>query len=68
MVVSNPELLSRVMAEIGRKGGRIGGKRRLKTMTPEQRSEVASSAAKVRWAKARAKESGKEQHFTSDIT
>jgi hypothetical protein len=52
-VVSNPSLLSKVMAEIGRKGGRIGGKRRLVTMTTEHRRQVASGAAKARWAKAK---------------
>jgi hypothetical protein len=43
--------ISRVMAAMGRKGGRIGGKRRLETMTPEQRSQIAVKAARVRWAK-----------------
>jgi len=38
------------MAAMGRRGGRIGGKRRLTTMTPEQRREVAQKAAKARWA------------------
>ncbi len=42
---------SRVMAEMGRKGGRIGGKRRLETLSPERRKEIASQAAKTRWAK-----------------
>ena len=42
-------LRSRVMAEMGRKGGRIGGKRRLKTMTREQRKTAAQKAAKARW-------------------
>jgi hypothetical protein len=39
------------MAAIGRKGGQIGGKRRLKTMTKQARSKVAAKAAKVRWGK-----------------
>jgi len=39
------------MAAMGRKGGKIGGKRRLKTMTPEERSQVAVKAAKARWDK-----------------
>jgi hypothetical protein len=39
------------MAAIGRKGGQIGGKRRLKTMTKEQRSKVAAKAARARWKK-----------------
>jgi hypothetical protein len=41
--------ISEYMAAIGRKGGQIGGKRRLKTMTKAQRSKVATKAAKARW-------------------
>ena len=37
--------------EIGRTGGKIGGKRSLETMTPEQRSARASKAIKARWSK-----------------
>lgn len=43
--------ISRVMAEMGRKGGKIGGKRRLKTMTAKERKEIAKKAAKARWSK-----------------
>ena len=43
--------ISRVMAAMGRRGGQIGGKRRLTTMTPEQRKEAAQKAAQARWAK-----------------
>jgi hypothetical protein len=39
------------MSAIGRKGGQIGGKRRLKTMTKAERSKVAAKAAKARWKK-----------------
>jgi hypothetical protein len=46
-----PQHLSAYMAAIGRKGGQIGGKRRLKTMTKEQRRKVAAKAARVRWKK-----------------
>lgn len=46
-------LVSQVMAEMGRKGGKIGGKRRLVTMTGEQRRQIASDAAKARWNKAK---------------
>jgi hypothetical protein len=42
-------LLSKVMAEMGRKGGKIGGKRRLETMTASERKKAASKAAKARW-------------------
>jgi hypothetical protein len=34
-----------------RKGGLTGGKARAKSLTPEQRSEVASVAATARWKK-----------------
>src|SRR2546421_56539 len=47
------EELSRVMAALGRRGGRIGGKRRLETMTQEQRSAIALKAARARWSKRR---------------
>lgn len=36
--------------ELGRMGGRIGGKRRAAKMTPEQRSDSARKAALARWA------------------
>jgi hypothetical protein len=49
-----PANLSEYMAAIGRKGGQIGGKRRLKTMTKEARRKVAARAAKARWAKPKA--------------
>lgn len=43
--------ISRVMAAMGRKGGKIGGKRRLSTMTSKERKAVARKAAKARWSK-----------------
>jgi hypothetical protein len=49
----SPTLVQQVMREMGAKGGKIGGKRRLETMTPEQRSRSAKKAAKARWAKAK---------------
>lgn len=46
-------LVSQVMSKMGRKGGKIGGKRRLETLSDKRRSEIASAAAKARWAKKR---------------
>ncbi len=47
------------LAKIGSKGGKIGGKTRMESMTPRQRKALAKKAAaasaKVRSAKARAK-------------
>ena len=55
--VSQP-LVSLVMAEMGRKGGRIGGKRRLVTLTGKRRKDIAVAAARARWAKKRKKAKG----------
>jgi hypothetical protein len=45
--------LSEYMSIMGRKGGKIGGKRRMKTMTKEERRKVAVKAAKARWKKSK---------------
>ena len=44
------DLISRVMREMGRKGGKIGGAKR-REWPSEKRSEAALKAAKARWAK-----------------
>ena len=44
-------VVQQVMREMAAKGGKIGGKRRLETMTDEQRRRSARKAAKVLWAK-----------------
>jgi hypothetical protein len=44
------EQISMFMAEMGRKGGKKGGKRRLQTMTAEERSAIARKAARARWS------------------
>lgn len=43
------EQISMLMAAIGRKGGKIGGKRRMETMTAHERQCVARKAAHARW-------------------
>ena len=43
------EQLSVYMSALGKKGGQIGGKRRLETMTAKERREVAMKAAQARW-------------------
>jgi hypothetical protein len=48
------EIVRKVMSEMGRKGGKVGGKRSLETMTPKERTERARKAAAVS-AKVRAK-------------
>ena len=49
-----PSVLSAYMAAMGRKGGLVGGKRRLVTMTPAARKRAASKAAQARWGKKKA--------------
>ena len=39
------------MAKLGTKGGKIGGKRRLETMTEAERKKVARLGAQARWGK-----------------
>jgi hypothetical protein len=46
-----PTAVSEIMAAMGRRGGKIGGKRRAARMTEEQRSNAAALAARARWAK-----------------
>lgn len=41
--------ISRVMSELGKRGGKIGGKRRAESMTKERRREIALKAARSRW-------------------
>ena len=48
----SPEV-SRVMAEMGRRGGKLGGRQRAANMTKEERSDAAALAARVRWKKAK---------------
>jgi len=43
--------ISRAMAAMGRKGGKIGGKRRLETMSKSERTRIATQAARARWKK-----------------
>jgi hypothetical protein len=45
-----PKAIRDVMSAMGKKGGKIGGKRSLITLTPEERRERALLAAKARWA------------------
>jgi hypothetical protein len=50
----NPSLISQVMAEMGRKGGKAGGKSRMESMGEKGRSEFGRAAVNARWAKYRA--------------
>ena len=42
--------ISALMSSMGRKGGKIGGKRRLETMTAKERKRIAKMGAKARWS------------------
>jgi hypothetical protein len=46
-------VLHDVMSAMGKRGGRIGGKRRLETMSPAERSAAALKAARARWKRKR---------------
>ncbi len=55
-------MIHKVMSEMGRKGGKIGGKRSLETMTKAERTarakKAAAASAKVRSKKARKRAKG----------
>lgn len=44
-----PDEVSRVMAELGRRGGRRGGKVRAERLSKKRLRQIASQAAKARW-------------------
>jgi hypothetical protein len=51
------DLISEVMREMGKKGGKAaggkGGRKRMAALSPEERKKLATKAAKARWAKAK---------------
>ena len=47
--------ISKYMAELGRRGGKKGGKARMTTMTQEERSHAAYKAVQARWAEQKKK-------------
>jgi uncharacterized protein YbaP (TraB family) len=48
-VTVSMSLVSQVMAAMGRKGGKIGGKNRMEALSSEQRTDLAKFAAAKRW-------------------
>jgi hypothetical protein len=44
-------LISRIMSQMGKKGGKVSGKRRMTNISPERRREIALKAARARWDK-----------------
>ena len=54
MMAMRRDLVSKVMREMGRKGGKAakgkGVKARMAALSPEERKELARKAAKARWA------------------
>jgi hypothetical protein len=41
------------MSKLGKRGGIVSGQRRMANLSDEQRREIASKAARARWAKRR---------------
>lgn len=42
--------ISRVMRELGRRGGKVGGRKRAESLSEDRRKEIAVAAAKKRWS------------------
>jgi hypothetical protein len=59
------DLISEVMREMGRKGGKAaggkGGKKRMAALTPLERKELARKAAQARWARVKKKSKGRSK-------
>ena len=49
--LADQETISKVMSEMGRRGGLKGGKARAESLTKEQRIDIAKRAAQARWEK-----------------
>lgn len=49
-VTQPPPEKNQAAVELGRLGGKKGGKARAENLTPEQRSEIAKIAAQKRWS------------------
>lgn len=49
------EQIRAVMRALGARGGRISGARRMENLSQEQRTSIASKAARARWAKKKVK-------------
>jgi hypothetical protein len=54
-VTVSQKLVSQVMAAMGRKGGKTGGRNRMALLSSDQRSEMGRLAAEKRWGKKKAK-------------
>ena len=48
-----PKEIREMFVSYGRLGGKIGGKIRTQSMTPDERKALAKKAAKARWKKAK---------------
>ena len=57
--VPNAAQISAYMAKMGWKGGKIGGTRRLETMSAVERSQLAKKAATARWGKGKCRRASK---------
>jgi hypothetical protein len=63
------DLISDVMREMGRKGGKAakgkGAKARMAALTPKERMRLARKAAQARWAKVKKRSKARAKRKTS---
>jgi hypothetical protein len=48
---TEPDMRNQAAVELGRLGGKRGGRARANKMTPERRKEIAQNAAQKRWSR-----------------
>ena len=52
--------------QLGRKGGKVGGKRRAETLTPAQLSAIGRKGAAARWKRAKVEQAGDRARRRAD--
>ena len=55
----NPTTVSEVMRAMGRRGGKLGGRTRMNSMSAKERSAFGKAAVQARWDKYRAEQAEK---------
>jgi hypothetical protein len=63
----NSLMISQVMAEMGRRGGKIGGKNRMENLGAKGRSALGKAAVEARWAKYRAAKKARKESLVLSL-
>lgn len=62
-ITTPPKEKNQAAVELGKLGGKKGGKARAESLTPQQRSEIAKNAIQTRWKTKQVVDEKQEQQF-----